>query len=152
MKVRLTTIAGALGFLAIGFDLPAFDDCGGRFLRRVVSMEYPPAARVFQLQGEVLLTAEVSEDGDVKRVDVRRGPPLLASPVKDVLSQWKFAPRHVSPGACQVSIKVNFALKGTCQRGTWCPTTFEVDFPPGGEHGPVGTVTLTSKVPEGPIY
>src|SRR5436305_12434411 len=53
---------------------------------------YPLEAREKGMQGEVRLKLEVSETGDVEKVDVVSGDPILAQAAVPAAKKWRFKP------------------------------------------------------------
>jgi TonB family protein len=57
-----------------------------------VQPEYPQEAREQRIQGEVVLRIIVSREGEVSKVTLISGHPLLAPAAKDAVKQWKYQP------------------------------------------------------------
>jgi len=57
-----------------------------------VQPEYPQMARQLKIQGAVELEAQVSEAGEVTKVDIVSGNPVLTAPSVQALKKWKFRP------------------------------------------------------------
>jgi bla regulator protein BlaR1 len=77
-----------------------------------VPPEYPEAARKARIQGQVILRAIVSKDGDVENLQVVSGQPELASAAIEAVKQWKYRPflQQGKPVEVETEINVNFTL------------------------------------------
>jgi TonB family protein len=64
---------------------------------------YPAFARHLNLSGTVKIKAVISEDGQVKQVEVLGGHPLLVTAAVDAVKQWKYAPAKT-----ETSIELQF--------------------------------------------
>jgi protein TonB len=54
--------------------------------------DYPPMARQLKIQGTVELEAVVSETGEVTKVDIVSGNPVLTAAAVQAVKRWKFKP------------------------------------------------------------
>ncbi len=81
-------------------------------LIRKVNPEYPKKARKKHIQGQVVLTAKISREGDIADLTVVSGDPLLAKAATDAVKQWKYKPYffHGEPVEVETQILVNFTL------------------------------------------
>jgi hypothetical protein len=95
------------------------------------------------LQGPVELVATISRDGRVTEIRTTAGPEPLAGPAREALSKWQFTGCVSRLDDCKVTFVFSFALSGSCEVGTYCPTEFEVDLP--------GRVKVTAKAIAGVI-
>jgi len=77
-------------------------------LERSVVPEYPPIAKMAQIQGKVVLGVTLDEEGKVTDLTLKSGPPLLVKAAEDAVRQCKFAKPVSSP--MQFEIIVDFAL------------------------------------------
>ena len=59
-------------------------------LENKVDPEYPAAAIEKQIEGTVVLNVDVDNDGDVGRVELVSGDPVLAPVAMDAVLQWKY--------------------------------------------------------------
>jgi TonB family protein len=77
-----------------------------------VAPEYPPEARKTRIQGTVLLHVILGKSGDVTRVDLISGHPLLAPAAMDAVKQWKYKPYRLNgkPVEVETQVQVNFTL------------------------------------------
>ena len=73
---------------------------------------YPDDARQQRIQGAVVLSVHIDEDGTVQEVQVVSGPPELARASIDAVKQWRFKPHLVDrhPTPMQTRITLNFRL------------------------------------------
>ena len=69
---------------------------------------YPLRARQDGIQGQVLAKITVSEQGDVKEVEVLRGDPILAESVVKTIKKWKFKPYIRNGKAVQAVTQMPF--------------------------------------------
>jgi TonB family protein len=82
-----------------------------------VQPEYPPEAREQRIQGEVVLRVMVSRQGDVSKVSLISGHPLLAPAAMDAVKQWKYQPFLLNgqPLEVDTEVVVNFRLESSEQ-------------------------------------
>ena len=69
---------------------------------------YPVQARFQQLQGQVMVKMFITEQGDVERVELVSGDPVLAESALNAARKWKFKPYIKNGAATKVSVKVPF--------------------------------------------
>ncbi len=84
---------------------------GGQLLHRVEPV-YSAEARLLRLEGTVILTAMVMEDGTVDDVKVVEGPPELAPSAVDAVKHWRYEPFELDgkPVKNEIGIKIDFKL------------------------------------------
>ncbi|MGA9529696.1 MAG: TonB family protein [Terriglobales bacterium] len=84
---------------------------GGQVLRRVAPI-YPAQARNMRVEGRVVVSAMVSEEGRVAEVKVIDGPPALASAAVDAVKAWKYQPFLLDgkPIKRETKITIDFKL------------------------------------------
>ena len=77
-----------------------------------VQPEYPADAKDQRIQGEVRLAVTVDKDGNVYKVELISGHPLLAPPAMEAVRQWKYKPYLLNgqPIEVETSVTVNFTL------------------------------------------
>lgn len=88
--------------------------------------DYPQFARERGIQGQVMLKILVSETGDVEKVDVLSGDPMLAESAVSAVRKWKFKPfiRNGRPIKVSTQLPMDFAFsnkimeKGRSEDGT----------------------------------
>lgn len=80
-----------------------------------VDPEFPEEARKARVQGVVFLTVTVNEAGEVWKVEVLRGHPLLSQSAVDAVRQWRYEPVLVNgvPVPVQATVTVHFRLPGS---------------------------------------
>ncbi len=71
---------------------------------------YPGQARESRFSGEVRLTAQIDEHGNVKSVDTVAGNPLLVAAAKKAVMQWKYKPATLNgkPVPASAQIRIDF--------------------------------------------
>ncbi len=81
-------------------------------LIRMVRPIYPSIARQARIQGTVVLTAIIGEDGRVEMLHYVSGPPLLVQAALDAVRQWRYAPTLLNgrPVSVETTITVVFTL------------------------------------------
>ena len=57
-----------------------------------VQPDYPPVAKQLRIQGTVELQLLVAETGEVSKVDIVSGNPMLTGPAAQAVKRWKFKP------------------------------------------------------------
>jgi TonB family protein len=74
---------------------------------------YPPMAKQANVEGDVLLSAEVDATGKVIGAKAISGPVLLRQAAIDAVRQWKYEPALINgkSASTQVSVKIEFRLK-----------------------------------------
>jgi len=77
-----------------------------------VAPNYPPMARKALIQGKVVLKLEINKSGDVERLQLISGHPMLARAAIDAVKQWKYKPFLLNgdPIAVETRTSVNFTL------------------------------------------
>ncbi len=83
-------------------------------LARQVRPQYPPLARQARIQGTVKLSAVISKDGTIQKLEVLSGHPLLVPAALAAVKQWRYRPTLLNGEAVEVltNIDVNFILSG----------------------------------------
>jgi len=84
---------------------------GGKLVRRVAPV-YPIQARTLRLEGRVVLSAMVIEDGSVANLKVVAGQPTLAQAATDAVKQWRYQPFLLNgkPVKRETTITLDFKL------------------------------------------
>jgi TonB family protein len=79
---------------------------------RPVEPIYPLLAQQENIQGAVVLQAQVNEDGNVQALRVISGPPMLTTAALEAVKQWHFKPHKDGEKAVprETRITVNFAI------------------------------------------
>ena len=85
----------------------------GMIVRRV-EPQYPPAAKLARIQGEVVLQAQIGTDGTVDGLRVVSGHPMLIGAARDAVAEWLFRPYRLNgaPVPVEARITVRFVLGG----------------------------------------
>jgi periplasmic protein TonB len=85
----------------------------GNLIRRV-QPTYPPLARQARIQGSVVLSAVISRDGMIERLQVLNGQPMLEQAAIEAVRQWRYRPYLLNgePIEVETQITVNFTLGG----------------------------------------
>jgi TonB family protein len=75
---------------------------------------YPPAAIQQGIQGVVELELRINPSGDVDRVTLISGHPILAPAAIEAVKQWKYKPYQLngSPATVETTVRMNFTLPG----------------------------------------
>jgi protein TonB len=76
-----------------------------------VPPDYPPIARQLKLQGTVELEAVVTGDGEVEKVNIVSGNPVLTRPAVDAVKKWKFRPFTVNGKGVTTQVPVSISFK-----------------------------------------
>jgi TonB family protein len=125
--------------------------------------EYAEAARIARLEGTVVVSLVVGDDGAPKNVRVLKSVGLgLDEKAADAVSAWRFTPgqKEGNPVPVMASIEVNFRLMG--KPGEWritraafkppeetsLPTLIKTEFPGDSPSADAGSVVLTLDVDE----
>jgi len=89
---------------------PSVDELAEAITR--VAPEYPAAAREARVDGTVMLSANVREDGTVGDIKVVNSVPLLDAAAIAAVRQWRFKPASAKgiPVATWVAVPVKFSL------------------------------------------
>ena len=83
-------------------------------LVRKVPPVYPPLARQARIQGQVILQAQISKNGDIENLQLVSGHPMLAPAAIEAVKQWKYKPYLLNgePVEVETTVQVNFTLAG----------------------------------------
>ncbi len=80
---------------------------------RFAAPKYPPLALQAQIQGNVEFDLAVSPStGEVTKMTLLRGHPLLVPPAAEAIKSWLFAPNSVPSGT--VTVTLQFAIRPPC--------------------------------------
>ena len=72
---------------------------------------YPPLAKQARIQGEVVLEAVISREGDVTNLRVVSGHPLLVEAALTAARQWKYKPTLLNGQPVEVVSQVTVPFK-----------------------------------------
>ena len=77
-----------------------------------VEPDYPQTARQRHIQGTVVLSVRINEEGKVEDASLVSGPQQLLQPCVAALMQWRFKPKVVDgqPAAMMTTIALSFRL------------------------------------------
>jgi len=83
-------------------------------LTKKVVPEYPEEARKKHITGSVVMKAIISQEGDVQRLLLLSGDPLLVPPAVEAAKQWKYKPYLLQgqPVEVETKITIMFSLSG----------------------------------------
>jgi TonB family protein len=78
-----------------------------------VDPDYPADAKEKQVEGTVVLNVDIDSDGEVARVELVSGHPMLAAAAMDAVLQWKYRPFVLNGAAVAVetTVQVQFSLE-----------------------------------------
>jgi protein TonB len=83
---------------------------------RPVDPVYPLLAQQTNVQGSVVLSARVGQDGSVQSVQVVSGPDILANAAVEAIKQWRFKPRNeggqLVPAETRITVNFNISTPG----------------------------------------
>jgi len=81
-------------------------------LEKRVAPAYPPLAKQAHIQGKVVLEVRISKSGDVLRLQLISGHPMLAPAAVEAVKQWKYTPFLLNgdPVEVETNVMVNFTL------------------------------------------
>ena len=82
-------------------------------LAKRVSPRYPPLARQARIQGTVKLTAIISKDGTIQKLEVGSGHPLLVPAALEAVKQWRYKPTLLNNEAVEVVTQIDVIFKLT---------------------------------------
>jgi len=148
-----------------GQDSPPYRIGGGVSAPRVVSKkepEYSEEARKAKLEGTVVLSLVVGEDGVARNLSIAKRVGFgLDEEATEAVSAWRFAPgqKEGKPVPVLTTIEVNFRLAGTGRwhltravfnppAGVSAPSLVRQEFPPASTERASGSVALTFDVDE----
>jgi TonB family protein len=85
----------------------------GNLLTKAVPV-YPPAAKKAKIQGTVVLSVVIGDDGNVKNIQVVSGPNELQQSSIDAVRQWTYKPYLLNGNPVEVNTTVNivYSLEG----------------------------------------
>lgn len=79
---------------------------------REIAPVYPKLAQVAGIQGEVQLSAVIGRDGQIERLQVLSGHPMLVRAALEAVRQWRYRPYYLNGEPVEVAtqITVKFVL------------------------------------------
>lgn len=83
----------------------------GLLIHRVEPV-YPPLAKAARVQGEVLLSAVISSNGEIQNLQLVSGHPMLVPAAMAAVKQWRYKPYLLNgqPVEVETTINVSFVL------------------------------------------
>jgi TonB family protein len=77
-----------------------------------VAPVYPPDAKAQHIEGVVVIRALIDKQGNVKKMEVIQGHPLLVDAARDAVMQWRYKPATIGgqPAEADTNIRVEFRL------------------------------------------
>jgi periplasmic protein TonB len=74
---------------------------------------YPPIAKLARIEGDVVLSAVITTNGDIQQVHVVSGPPLLQEAALQAIRQWRSRPYILNgrPIEMETRITIRFRLQ-----------------------------------------
>ena len=77
-----------------------------------IQPQYPNAARQLRIQGLVELEVMVNSAGEVEKVNIVSGNPVLTRPAAEAVKKWKFKQFTIEgkPVSADVPVTINFKL------------------------------------------
>jgi protein TonB len=73
--------------------------------------EYPAMAKQLKMQGLVELVVSVSESGEVTKVEIVKGNPVLTASAVEAVKRWKFKPFEENGKAIAVIAPIELEFK-----------------------------------------
>lgn len=106
-------LAGLLAAVALGQETPKKVTRAEAIsaLASKVQPDYPALARQLRVQGAVELEVLVTETGEVAKVDIVSGNPLLTAPSVQAVRRWKFKPFMEDGKAIRVLAPIGLEFK-----------------------------------------
>lgn len=68
--------------------------------------DYPYAAKLANVHGDVTLNAVIGPDGKIENLSIVSGPPLLVTSAMDAVKQWVYAPTVLNGKAVKVDTQI----------------------------------------------
>ena len=87
------------------------EELAGNLIRKVEPV-YPAIAKAAHVQGTVVLRTVIAKTGDVVKVEVVSGPPMLTGSAVEAARQWIYKPYLLNgqPTEVETTININFSL------------------------------------------
>jgi TonB family protein len=84
------------------------EDEGRRAIVARTAPNIPPIAKQAHLSGRVVVDMTVSEDGNVEKVDVVSGNPILGGACVSAAKKWTFQPFKTEGKPCKAIVRASF--------------------------------------------
>ena len=93
-------------------SVPVSQGVSNGYLIHRVAPDYPPQARMSRLEGSVVMSALIAEDGTVQDLKLVSGQPTLARAALEAVRQWRYKPYELNrkPVKMNTVITVKFKL------------------------------------------
>jgi protein TonB len=74
--------------------------------------EYPPLARQWRVEGDVVVNFVVEEGGNISHINIVSGPVMLRQAALKALHSWRYKPARLDdqPTAAKIQVTVRFRL------------------------------------------
>ncbi|MFZ0277970.1 MAG: energy transducer TonB [Candidatus Sulfotelmatobacter sp.] len=76
-----------------------------------VEPDYPQEARQQGIQGTVVLSVRIGQNGSVQSATPVSGPPLLAQAATDAVKRWRFKPHLVGGHRAEMQTKITLDFR-----------------------------------------
>jgi TonB family protein len=76
-----------------------------------VAPRYPDDAKQAHIQGHVVLLAEIDKNGDIEKLSLVSGHPLLAPAAIEAVKQWKYRPYLLNGQAAAVETQIDVVFR-----------------------------------------
>ena len=86
-------------------------------LLHIEQPKYSPEAKRARVEGVVVLEATLTPEGNVDKVKIISGPPLLVESAVEAVTHWKYEPTYLNGQAVPVILtaRITFSLANTPQ-------------------------------------
>jgi len=81
-------------------------------LLKKVQPAYPPIAKQMHKEGTVQLLATISKYGEVTKVQILGGDPLLAKSAVDAVKEWEYRPYLLNGLPVEIETQISIVFKG----------------------------------------
>jgi TonB family protein len=81
----------------------------GKLLKKVMP-RYPEMARTAGVSGDVILSAKIGIDGNLRDIKVVAGSPLLRDAAVDAAKQWRYSPYKLGGKAVETDTKITISF------------------------------------------
>ena len=90
------------------------DQVQSLLLKRVAPI-YPPLARQARIQGTVILDIVIGKEGDVGKMQLFSGHPMLAPAAIEAVKQWKYRPYEEDGQSVEIktTVQIKFTMQDT---------------------------------------
>jgi TonB family protein len=78
---------------------------------KVIQPEYPPKAKLWHIEGEVLVELTIDRNGNVQKVRSLSGNAILLQAAEDAVRQWKYSPAADDQVSIPTVTRVRFNFK-----------------------------------------